>query len=54
MARNKNALRQHLVQEYKKGEEPGEKWLELAEWITDINDETEEETDDIALTNSAV
>lgn len=49
MARNKNALRQHLVQEYTSGQEtPGEEWLELAAWITDITDDTQEETEDTA------
>lgn len=50
MARLKNAERQHLIQEYEKGEkEPGEKWLELANYITDIEDSTEEEHEDEAF-----
>lgn len=49
MARIKNALRQHLIQKYTPGEEtPGEEWLELAAWITDITDDTQEETEDAA------
>lgn len=46
----KNALRGHFIQDYERGEsEPStENWLELAEWITDISDDTNEETEDIA------
>lgn len=50
MARNKNALRGHFVQEYTPGTEtPGEEWLELAKYITAINDDTQEETEDNAF-----
>lgn len=46
MARNKNALRGHFIQEYVAGQEPDEQgWLELANYITSINDETEEESE---------
>ena len=49
MARSKNALRGHFVQAYEPGqEEPGEEWLELAKWISNIPDATEEETEDNA------
>ncbi|MCF3942211.1 phage tail tube protein [Oceanobacillus alkalisoli] len=48
MARNKNALRGHFIQEYTPGQdEPGEEWLELAHYISNIamepNETTEEE-----------
>lgn len=50
MARNKNALRVHEIQEYVKGEEYTEEgWLELANYITDINDSSEEENSDEAF-----
>lgn len=50
MARAKNALRKHEIQEWIKGEEPLEEgWLELAHFITDITDATEEENDDQAF-----
>lgn len=50
MGRNKNALRGHFVQEYIPGTEtPGDEWLELADWITDITDDTQEETEDTAF-----
>lgn len=48
MARNKNALRKHYIQEWKKGEvEPPEdgKWLELAHLISNIGVEPNEETE---------
>jgi|SRR5690625_436508 len=49
MARYKNALRKHSLQDYVPGqEEPGEEWLPLAKWITNIADATEEETEDNA------
>lgn len=49
MARIKNALRGHFIQAYTAGqEEPGEEWLELAEWITDVTDDTQEEVEDTA------
>lgn len=50
MARLKNALRKHEIQEWENGEEPKEEeWLELANYITDINDSTEEENEDEAF-----
>lgn len=46
MARNKNALRQHYIQEYIPGEEPDEQgWLRLAKYITNIGVEPNEETE---------
>ncbi|GGP16229.1 phage tail tube protein [Oceanobacillus neutriphilus] len=50
MAKFKNALRGHFIQPYEVGQkEPStDEWLELAEWITDISDDTNEETEDIA------
>lgn len=50
MARLKNALRGHFIQAYERGQdEPStEEWLELANYITDISDDTNEETEDIA------
>lgn len=50
MARLKNALRGHFVQEYTPGQdEPGEEWLELAKYISSIGDDTQEETEDQAF-----
>ena len=50
MARNKNALRGHFVQAYTPGQEtPGTEWLELAKYISAINDDTQEETEDTAF-----
>ncbi len=47
--RNKNALRQHSIQDYVPGEEPKEDgYLLLAKWITSITDDTQEETEDFA------
>lgn len=50
MARDKNALRRHLVAEYEPGvDAPSEEeYLELAKWITDIEDSTDETTEDYA------
>lgn len=50
MPRMKNALRGHFIQAYEPSQvEPAtEDWLELAEYITDITDDTNEETEDIA------
>lgn len=46
MARNKNALRGHFVQEYTPGQDtPGEEWLELAHLISNIGVEPNEETE---------
>lgn len=46
MARLKNAFRGHFVQAYTPGaKEPGEEWLELAKYISDIADGTDEQTD---------
>jgi len=50
MARSKNALRGHFVQAYTPGQEqPGMEWLELAKWISNISDDTEEETETTAF-----
>ena len=47
--RNKNAKRQHSIQDYVQGEEPKEDgYLLLARWITSITDDTQEETEDFA------
>ncbi|WP_155974226.1 phage tail tube protein [Streptococcus ruminantium] len=46
MARNKNALRGHFIAPFEsssKKPEDGE-WLEIAKWISDISDDTDEET----------
>lgn len=49
MGRKKNALRGHYVQEYINGAEAVEAdWLELADWITDITDDTQEATEETA------
>lgn len=51
MTRQKNALRGHFVAPYNGGTEPtGENtWLELAKWITDVSDDTDEKTEDQAF-----
>ncbi|SHI01805.1 phage tail tube protein [Virgibacillus chiguensis] len=50
MARRKNALRGHFVQEYIPDQEPTEDgWLELANYISTIGDDTQEETEDMAF-----
>lgn len=50
MARQKNALRGHFVQAYVPGTEtPGDEWLELAKYISNISDDTQEETEDTAF-----
>lgn len=51
MTRQKNALRGHFVAPYNGGTEPtGETaWLELAKWITDVSDDTDEKTEDQAF-----
>lgn len=50
MARQKNALRGHFVQEYVAGSEPTtDGWLELAKYISTIGDDTQEETEDTAF-----
>jgi hypothetical protein len=48
MTRQKNALRGHFVAPYNGGTEPStsETWLELAKWISDVSDDTDEKTDD--------
>ena len=48
MARLKNALRGHFIQEFT-GDEPGTEWLELAKYISTIDDDTQEETEDTAF-----
>ncbi|MED2940652.1 phage tail protein [Cytobacillus horneckiae] len=50
MARQKNALRGHFLQEYVPGTEtPGEEWLELAKFISAIGDDTQEGTEEQAF-----
>lgn len=51
MTRQKNALRGHFVAPYNNGTEPAsaETWLELAKWITDVSDDTDEKTEDQAF-----
>lgn len=51
MTRQKNALRGHFIAPYNGGTEPtGESaWLELAKWITDVSDDTDEKTEDQAF-----
>ena len=51
MTRQKNALRGHFVAPYNGGTEPTtqETWLELAKWITDVSDDTDEKTEDQAF-----
>lgn len=48
MARLKNALRAHFIAPVTKtGPEPAEEdYLELAKWISEVTDDTDEETDD--------
>lgn len=47
--RKKNALRGHFVAPYNGGQKPGnEAWLELAKWISDISDDSDEKTEDQA------
>ena len=50
MTRQKNALRGHYVAPYNGGVEPSteDAWLELAKWISDVSDDTDEKTDDQA------
>lgn len=53
MARLKNALRGHFIQEYTPGTEtPGDEWLELAKYISNIGDNTEEEVESEAFYDS--
>ena len=51
MARNKNAIRRHLIADMTvDGAKPAEgDYLELAKWITDIEDATDEEVEDYAV-----
>lgn len=50
MARNKNALRQHFIQEYVDGEEtPSTEWLEVAKYISNIGVEPNETTEEEAF-----
>lgn len=49
--RQKNALRGHFIAPYVKGEKTEvakDKFLELAKWIKDISDDTDEKTEDEA------
>lgn len=48
MSREKNALRKHEVAPYVEGEETPTSFLELAKWITDIEDGSEDTTEDYA------
>lgn len=52
MARNKNALRQHLIAEFdpenRTAVPTDEEFLELAHWITDIEDGSDETVDEYA------
>ncbi|MDV5978118.1 phage tail tube protein [Streptococcus canis] len=51
MARQKNALRGHFIAPYNGGVEPeagGSEWMEIAKWIKDISDDTDEKTEDEA------
>ena len=49
MSRQKNALRKHEIAPYKSEEEiPKDGFVELAKWIEDITDESEDETDKYA------
>lgn len=49
MAREKNALRQHFVAPWNDGEKPSEEdYLELAKWIEDIDDASEDTVGDFA------
>src|SRR5690625_2929050 len=50
MARLKNALRKHFIQKWEKGQtEPGEEWLELAHYISNISVEPNETTEEEAF-----
>src|SRR5690625_1380707 len=50
MARNKNALREHYIQPYVEGEEYDEDgWLRLARYISNIDVEPNEETEEEAF-----
>lgn len=48
MARFKNALREHYIAPWTEGETetPTEGWLKLAKYISNVSDDTDEETDD--------
>ena len=48
MARLKNAIRGHFIAPYVLGEEAptDDKWMELAKWISNVSDDTDEQTDD--------
>ncbi len=48
--RQKNAIRGHFIAPYTPGgAEPGaDDWMEIAKWISDISDDTDETTDDQA------
>ena len=49
MARIKNAIRQHLVADYDPAAtDPPAEFLDLARWITDIEDATDENVEDYA------
>ncbi len=46
MARLKNAIRGHFIAPYVLGEEAPTEWMELAKWISNVSDDTDEQTDD--------
>lgn len=48
--RAKNAQRGHFIAPYNNGVEPvgSDTWLEVAKWITEISDDTDEKTEDQA------
>lgn len=46
MARLKNALRGHFIAPYVLGKEAPTEWMELAKWISNVSDDTDEQTDD--------
>lgn len=49
MAREKNALRKHLVAPYNDGKKPDkEDYYELAKWVEDIDDASEDTVEDFA------
>ena len=50
MARTKNALTEHYIAEYQEDlESPEIEWLKLENWISNIGDESDEETEDQAF-----
>lgn len=49
--RQKNAHRGHFLAPYNNGTEPSEtnQWLELAKWIAEISDDSDEKTEELAF-----